>query len=400
MIPFYRPYFDYSEFLAALRPGVGRIEFEAAVAKRMGARYGVAFAYGRSGIAASFKALKFEQAEIVLPAYTCIVMAQALLASGNRPVFVDIDLTNYNMDLNALRAALTPHTRAIIATHLYGYPTDVDAIRAIVGNAQIVIIEDCAQRLPVSPNDSPHFRGDIGLCSFGPNKEVCTVQGGVVVTNSLDLYQKIKNYRDQELNRLSLKTWAKRWIRLLANYLVFHKPVYGLLHGWGLVGLDKRFTENSNFEAAKLPGDYATAYMDFQARVGLAQLRKLETIVSRHRALAELYTQELQGIPNVTLPPILPEAHYTYYTLRIPQRDALNFRSQMLFRGVSVDETYEYSLPTLKPYRSYAKTQYPGAMQAARQVVNLPIYPHLSVTSGRYIANDVRSIFENRLHYD
>jgi len=397
MIPFYRPYFDHAELLAALRPGRGRDEFESAVARRIGARYGVAFAYGRSGLIATLKALGLGQAEVILPAYTCEVVAQAVVASGNKPVFVDIDLADYNMDLDKIKSALTPQTRVIVATYMFGYPTDVDEIRAIAGNEHIIIIEDRAQGLLSSYAGGTALRGDIGLCSFGSNKQLSTVQGGVIVTNSNDLYEKIKTYRDSHMNLRSASSYAKRWMRLIASYLVFSKPMYGLLQRMGLVGWDSRQDERSASSLEDMARDYTGVFMDFQRRVGLVQLGKLETIVSQRRALAELYDGELRDIPGLSPAPIIAGATYAYYTLRVNRRDEVNFQPRMLAQGVAVDQVYDYALPYLESYRSYAKGEYPRAEQAAREVVNLPIYPGLGAENARYVAEATRRVLQEIL---
>ena len=104
MIARRRPYLDTSEILSALRPGKGRRELEAAVADRVGARYALAFAYGHAGLIAAFKALGLTDTEIMLPAYTCTVMADSVVTCGNRPLFVDVDLSDYNMHPEAVKA--------------------------------------------------------------------------------------------------------------------------------------------------------------------------------------------------------------------------------------------------------------------------------------------------------
>ena len=243
MIPFYRPYYNHLELLAARRPGPARREFESAVATRAGARYGIVFAYGHVRLIAAFKALGLTQAEVILPAYTCLVMARAVVASGNRPTFADIDLADYNMDISSLKRALTPRTRAVVATHMFGYPTDVDAIRAAVGDERVIIVEDSAQSLHTLSSESGGLRGDLGLFSFGLNKPISTFKGGLLVTNSSNLYEKIKAYRDKELNQPLFKTQAKRWTWLLASYLVFREGVYGCGIGIG-PSLPATFTRN------------------------------------------------------------------------------------------------------------------------------------------------------------
>lgn len=390
MIPFYRPYYDHSELLAALRREGGREEFESAVATRVGARYGVAFAYGHAGLIAALRAMELTQAEVVVPAYTCFVVALAIVASGNIPVFVDIDLADYNMSIDALKKVLSPRTRAIIATHMYGYPTDVNAIRNLTDGHDILLIEDRAQALHTSFDQTQKLLGDIGLCSFGANKQLTTVQGGVIVTDSSGHYEKLKAYRDQEMNLSSFRTWGKRWARLIGNYFVFRQPIYGVLERIGVMGW-KAHSDARTFSAPLLPpADFAVAFMDFQARVGLTQLDKLDDVLTRRRALAQLYDRELSDVPGVCPAPIIPAATYAYYTLRTPQRDEISFPLRMLAQGVAVDQAYDYALPYLSPFRKYARSEYPHSKQAAREVINLPIYPGLSTAQAMHVAQSVK----------
>lgn len=389
MIPFYRPYYNYLELLAVLRPGPARCEFEEAMAARAGARYGITFAYGHVGLIAAFRALGLTGAEVILPAYTCIVMARAVVASGNCPVFADIDLADYNMDVSALKRALTPRTRAVVATHMYGYPTNVDAIRAAVGDERVIIVEDSALSLHTLSPGGSKLRGDLGLYSLGSGKPISTFKGGVLVTNSSDLYEKIKAYRDREMKRPLFKTQVKRLMWLLASYLAFSGRVYGLWHRRSAKFVSDNSSE-SNLPPDHVPGDMAMAYPDFQARVGLVQLRKVDPMLAQRRDLAELYDRELRDVPGFSPAPIIPGATYSHYTLRVPRRGEINVPLRMLAQGVAVDQTYDYALPLLKPYRPYARGEYPHAKQAAREVVNLPIYPGLNMASARYVAECIR----------
>jgi perosamine synthetase len=391
MIPYYRPYYNWLELRAALRPGAERGEFESALAARVGARYGIAFAYGRAGVVAALKALGLARAEVILPAYTCLVMARAVMASGNFPAFVDIKLDDYNMDVSALKRALTPQTRVVVATHLYGYPTDVAAIRTTIGDERIIILEDCAQGLLTFSPRAHKLCGDLGLFSFGPGKPLCTVQGGIIVTNSPDLYEKIKVYRDKEMEQFSAKVFVNRWAWLLSSYLVFQKWFYGPLY-WCRYRAKPIGNARPEFDPSPmaLPSDVAVAYADFQARIGLAQLCKLDAMVTKRRALARLYDQELRAVPAIYPAPLIDGATYSFYTLRVPRRDEVGFGRRMASRGVSVDQSYDYALPYLKPYSAFAREAYPCAAQAASQVINLPCYPGLQEAQVRYIAACVR----------
>ena len=394
MISFYRPDFDRSEFLAALgRGGATRSDFEAAVAARVGARYGLAFAHGRSGVVALLKALNLTDVEVILPAYTCASMAQAVVVSGNQPIFVDIDLADYNMDLSALKHGLTPRTMVVVATHTFGYPINVDAIREIVNDPRVIIIEDrAAGFLTFSPGANT-VRGDVGLFSLGHGKHLSTVGGGVLVTNSLDLYEKLKVYRDENMNQLPVKVWAKRWMHMIISYvLMLGGPIYGSVQK-ARYGLVDEYPDLASSTITMI-GDYATAYADFQARMGMVQLGKLDTIVAKRRALARLYDSQLQNIPNLIPAPIVDGATYLLYSVRVKRRDEIDIRQRMFELGVGVEKSYRYALPSLRQYQSFAGGTYACAEQVAQEVVNLPIYCGLDLEQAEYVAASIRHCLE------
>jgi len=391
MIHPYRPNLDWHEVLAVLRPGAGRSELESAMAARVGAHYGIAFAYGRSSIVAACKALGITDKEVVMPAYTCRVVAEAVVVSGNRPVFVDIDLADYNMDVSAMKDVLTSQTRAIIATHLYGYPADVAAIRAAAGDDRILIIEDASLLGPLKPGQGGNgLLGDMTIFSFSPGKHLYAVQGGVAVTNSADLYEKLKAYRDREMNSLPWKVWARRLARLVTGYMMLNGFLFESWSRINQTGPAQRARDQLGLTQIDMPGDYATAFADSHGRVGLAQLQKFDFILARHRAWAEFYDRELRNVPGISLAPIIAGATYMPYTLRVERRDEIGFCQRMHTKGVKVATSFDYVLPYVKPYRPYAQRTYLRAEQAAREVVNLPNYAGLSATSARHIVESVR----------
>jgi dTDP-4-amino-4,6-dideoxygalactose transaminase len=391
MISSYRPYFGWRELLAVLKPDAGRSEFEAAVARRVGARYGLAFAYGRSAVIAVFKTLGLSQAEVIIPAYTCAVMAEAIVASGNKPVFVDIDLADYNMDVNALKAALTPQTRAIIVTHMFGYPADVNAVRRIVGDERMLILEDAALALRPFATGTISPAGDAALYSFGPGKQLYTINGGVIVTNSAGLYEQVKAYRDREMSRLPNSVWARRCAQMLTAYMALSGSLEERLLKLKNVGPVKQVREATGLTRVALPQDYAAAYANFQARVGLAQLQKLDVVLARTQAIAEFYHQQLQGVPGLSLAPVRPNSTYTYYSVRVERRDEIEFQQRMLDRGIEVGLNFNYALPQRQVYQPYARHhRYPMAEQAAREVVNLPSYAGLRWSEAQRIVDCVR----------
>jgi len=391
-----RPDLDVLDILSILRPGATRREFEEAVATKAGAQYGLAFTYGHAGFFALLKALNLTQAEIIVPAYTCRVMSDVVVMTGNIPVFVDIDLADYNMDPSALKSAITTKTKAIVGTHMFGYPTNMDAIREIANNAQIVIVEDAALTFPGSDG----LQGDVGLFSFGPGKPLFTLRGGVMVTNDAELYGKLKSYRDREMNHLPPKEWAKRWALLMIHYFLSRDSIYTLT--WRL-NLSKGAIRNlalrlrpaekgARHSASLLAGDYATRFVNFQARMGLTQLRKSDFILSQRRAVAKLYNKVLRAIPGLVPAPIVDGASYSLYTVRVKDRDAIGFCQKMRARGIETGRTFNCALPNLEEYRPYGRGLCPYAEQAGREVVNLPAHTDLTEKQIHYIADSVRQV--------
>ena len=159
MIPRFRPIIGAAEFRALFSAKSERVAaFEHAFADKTGVSGAIAFPYGRSALWAFLKAVGVTGSEVVMPPYTCSVVAHAVALSGNQPRFVDIQLTDYNMDLGRLEEAISEKTRAVIPTHIFGYPVDMDRLTSIVANAEkkygqkIWVIEDCAHSFGAARN--------------------------------------------------------------------------------------------------------------------------------------------------------------------------------------------------------------------------------------------------------
>ena len=402
MIPRTRPDLGALEILSALCPGATRREFEEEVAIRAGAQYGLAFAYAHAGFFALLRALNLTQAEVILPAYTCKIMPEVVMATGNIPVFADIDLADYNMDLGALKSAITTKTRVIVATHMFGYPINVDAIREITNNGHIVIVEDAALMFPDSVHDLGGLRGDVGLFSFGPGKPLFTIRGGVMITSDATLHERLRSYRDEQMGCLPSRECIKRWILLMAHYLLSRKLVYGATQPLGLsrnalhvlasrLRLSRKGGRSST---ALIPNDFSTRYTDFQARLGLVQLRKAGSIRSWRQTLARLYGEALHGVSGLTPAPVVDGASYSLYPIRVENRDAIDFIQKMRAKGIETGRVFN-ALSNLIRFRPYARDFYPCAEQAGREAVSLPAHTDLTEKQTRYIAESIRQVLAN-----
>jgi dTDP-4-amino-4,6-dideoxygalactose transaminase len=290
---------------------------------------------------------------------------------------------------------VTPRTRAVIATHMHGYPADMAAIRREIGDERILLIEDAALALRPAQTDAMPV-ADVTLFSFGRGKQLYTISGGVLVTNSASLYERVKAYRDAEMNRLPASVWRRRSLQVLTAYLAQSAILETALSRLKETGPVKQARDAVGLVRAVMPRDYATPYADFQGRLGLAQLDKLEQVLARNSALAEFYSNELADVAGITPAPIIPGAAYARYALRVERRDEIGFSRRMYALGVEVGLNFNYALPCLEPYRAYARGYYPRAEQAAVETVNLPLYPGLQLDEAHYAAECVRKVMQAR----
>jgi perosamine synthetase len=240
--------------------------FEAEFAKRVGRRYGIAVMNGSAALDAAVVALKIGAGdEVILPSFTIISCAAAIVRAGATPVVVDSDPATWNMDVARIEERITPRTRAIMIVHMYGLPTDVDPVLELARRHGLAVIEDAAEM------HGQTYRGrlcgsfgELSTFSFYPNKHVTTGEGGMLVTDDAALAERCRSLRN----------------------LCF-RPEQRFVHdelGWNM-----RMT-------------------NLQAALGLAQLERLDEFVGRKRAMGRAYTELLADVPGLQLP--LPKTEY------------------------------------------------------------------------------------------
>jgi len=401
MIPRLKPYLGWEEIAASFRRDSSVRAFEAMFASTINSQHAIAFPYGRSAQWAMFKALGIENAEIVQPAYTCSVVAHATILSGNTPVFVDCTLDDYNMDLGQLAQAITEKTRAVIPTHIFGCPMDVERVTQIVRDAEkkyghkIWIIQDCAHSFGAEwKGQAVVNAGDAALFGLGISKLVTSIFGGMLSTDDDDLAQRLRQYRDAHFQQ---QGWAKRLRRLLyllAVYPAFWEPAYGLVY-WlqAHTPLLNRLTKAYHLDdQIHFPPDYLHQMTRVEAAVGVAQLKKYESIIQRRRAIAETYFQLDGGDPELIFPPHVAGATYSHFAIRTSRKkEAMEFFAS---HGVQLGELIEYSMPHHPAYQAYTQGKaFPIALLCSQSMINLPIHPGLSSEQTERILSNLTNIY-------
>jgi len=306
MIPRFKPYIGQGEFVASLFPQREAVaKFEMEFAKAFESRSAIAFPYGRSALWAFFNAVGIRNAEIVIPAYTCSVVAHAVVLSGNIPRFVDVAPSDYNMDLGLLEKAITERTQAIVPTHLFGYPLDADRLHEIVRRAEsrygqkIWVIQDCAHSFGARWNGKlVCAEGDAAVFGLNISKMITSIFGGMLTTNNLHLANLIRTWRDLHFKKPSrLKSYRRR-IYLLAVYAAFHERFYG-----GVNWLEQKtqildpLTKAYHLDGRiHFPPGFDEHMTALEASVGLIQLTKYAEIIRRRRKAASYYNEQLRKL--------------------------------------------------------------------------------------------------------
>jgi perosamine synthetase len=218
-----------------------------------------------------------------MPTFTIISCAAAVVRAGATPVLVDCDPLTFNMDLEQVERRVGPRTRAVMAVHLYGLPVDMQRLEALAQRHGLAVIEDAAEMHGQTCRGQPCGSfGDISTFSFYPNKHVTTGEGGMLLTDSDELAQRCRSLRN----------------------LAF-KPPRRFVHdelGWNL-----RMT-------------------NLQAALGVAQIERLDTFVTRKRRMGLRYTHALRGVRGLHLPPERNElADNIYWVYPLVLGDEIDF---------------------------------------------------------------------------
>jgi perosamine synthetase len=269
MIPVNRPLFDGNErkylnecietgWISSEGPFVN--EFEVRFAKLMGCTHGIAVCNGSVALEVALAALRIgPDDEVILPTFTIISCASAIVRAGATPVVDDCQPDTWNLDPDLIASKITSRTKAIMVVHIYGLPVDMDPVIDLARRHGLFVIEDAAeQHGQTYKGRKVGSLGDVATVSFYPNKPVTTGEGGMVLTNDETLARRARSLRNLCFDR------ERRFI---------HDEL-----GW-------------NFRMSNL-----------QAAVGVAQLERIDTILAKKRLIGAWYQQRLRGRLDLQLP--------------------------------------------------------------------------------------------------
>jgi len=312
---------------------------------------GVGVASGTDALFLSLKVLGIKEGdEVITTPLTFIATAEAISYLGARPVFVDVDRDTYNIDPSLIEEKITDRTRAILPVHLYGQCADMDPIVKIAKRHDLKVIEDCAQAIGAFyKGRRAGSMGDAGCISFFPSKNLGGFgDGGMVVTNDRDLYDKIRVLR--------VHGSRERYLHEMIGY-------------------------NSRLD-------------NLQAAILRVKLRYLDSWIEARARIAGFYAKEFSGL-NIRTPFVPGHNTHTYhlYAATAPYRD--NIVKHLLSSGIESRVYYPVPLHLQRCYSGlgHRKGEFPVTEWVSENIFSIPVYPELKSDEAKEIVDTVKGFF-------
>ena len=345
-------------------------ELEQALCDYTKARYAVAVSNGTAALhCACIAAGIGEGDEVITTPITFAASANCILYCGGTPVFADINPETYNIDPESIRACITQKTKAVIAVDFTGQVVEMEKIRKICDEYHLILIEDAAHSIGSSYNGQMvGSMADITTFSFHPVKTITGGEGGAVLTNRKDLYDKI--------------------------YLAH---VHGITHD--VAQMKEPHPEKWYYEQCMLGYNYRMT--DFQAALVLSQLKKIDRFKARRREIVEKYNKAFSEIPQVTLQKEIPQSDTCrhLYILRL-NTEQLNCSRLEFFQALSAENVQPqvhyipvYWFPHYEKL-GYRKGICPIAEKLYEEIMSIPLYPAMTDQDVEDVIHAVKKVVE------
>ena len=332
--------------------------FEMAMAEKVDRKFGVAVSSGTAALDVAVASLGLKPgSEVIMPAFTIISCASAIVRAGCVPVLVDADPHTWNMDVTQIEAKITKKTKAIMVVHIYGFSVDMDPVMDLAKRYDLKIVEDAAEAHGLVYKNKPCGSfGDVSIFSFYPNKHVTTGEGGMVVTNDESIYKKCQGYRN----------------------LCF-KP-------------EKRFVHD------ELGWNYRMTNM--QAALGVAQLEKLDRHVEMKRKMGKIYIELLKNVEGIQIPVERTDfSDNIYWVFGIVLKDEVQIDAETAIKklaekGIGTRPFFwpMHEQPVFQKMGLFKNEKYPVAEKIARRGFYVPSGLGLKEGEMERVAREVRGI--------
>jgi dTDP-4-amino-4,6-dideoxygalactose transaminase len=368
-------------------------DFENHFKKYLGTKEAISFNSGRSCLLAILNSLNFEKDnEILVQAFTCNAASNPIKWAGLKPVFVDCDPKNFNIDLEDLKRKITPKSRAVIVQHTFGLPADLDEIISICQENNLVLIEDCAHSLGATyKGQKIGTFGKVSFFSFSRDKIISSVYGGMVCTNDLLLAKRIRQVQD------NLDYPSYFWIfqqllhPILMNYIIL--PTYMFFGKYLLVVFQKLMIMSKAVhwreKKGQKPAYFPAKLPNSLAEIALHQLLKIDRFNKHRQEIADFYYQELKN-SEFELPPKLEDRKQVFLRFTLKHQNAHKIIKKAWQKNILIGDWY--TSPVAPHDTNLEKVGYrlgscPEAEKLARITFNLPTNINTSEKEAQEIVN-------------
>jgi len=313
-------------------------KFEKAFADLIGTKYAVAVNSGTSGLHLALKACNIKEGdEVITTPFSFIASANCILHAQAKPVFVDVEEDTFNIDINKIEEKITDKTKAILPVHVFGQSSDMQAINALAKKHNLKVIEDACEAIGATHHGQKVGTfGDAAVFAFYPNKQMTTGEGGIVITDNKEVADLCRSMSNQG------RALDMQWLtheRLGYNYRMD----------------------------------------DMSAAVGIAQLNKIDFLLSERKKVAEAYLSELQDVPGVILPKIHPDNTHTWFVFPIQVTQDIDrdkVIAELNKQGIA-SKAYFSPCIHLQPFyreHGYKENDFPIAEKISKSTLILPLY--------------------------
>ena len=340
-------------------------KFESNFCKYTKSKYAIAVSNCTAALHLSLKAIGIkEKDEVIIPDLTFVADANAILSCNAKPTIVDINKNNFFLSIPSLKKNITKNTKAIIPVHIYGQVCNIEDVLDVAQDYNLKIIEDCAHAIGTF-HKSKHVGmfGQTGCFSFYPTKNITTAEGGMVITNSKKIAEKIKQLRSHGMSK-SLKSR------------------YSSEYPW-------------IFEISEAGYNYRLD--EIRSALGISQLKRIKKINQLRKDAATYYHARLQGISGIILPEMVNDNTHSYhlYTIRVTKSFKLS-RNQ-LFKKLKEEgiRTTVYWMPIHKysAYKKYSKSSnVKNTTKIYNEILALPLFPNITKKHQDKVINIIKSL--------
>lgn len=337
-------------------------KFEKMMAQYVGVKYAVAVSNGTAALHAACAVIGLQDGdEVITTPNTWVSSVNAVLYCNARPVFADIDRNTYNIDPDEIEKKITNNTKAIIPVHYGGQPCDMERIHEIAKAHDLVIIEDAAHAIgAVYKGKKIGGLSDMTVFSFHPVKQMTTCEGGMILTNSKELYEKLKLFR-----------------------------------AYGIVKTEDKMEEEGPWFSEQISLGYNYRLSDVQCALGMSQLKKIDRLIERRKTIAKVYNNELCNLSNIIWPKQTEtgESSYHLYPIQVKadKRKTLYIKFREAGIGVGV-HYYPVYRNAYYQHNGYSDVYCEVSERFYERELTLPIHYKISDNELDYIVEVVKKL--------